>query len=45
MYDFWYDYIKPKHGEKQRLCHIECNSIDSPLTMEKNKKNNRLNER
>ena len=27
MYEFWYDYIKPKHGEKARLCYINANSF------------------
>ena len=22
MYEFWYDYIKPKYGEKSKLCYI-----------------------
>ena len=20
MYEFWYDYVKPKYGEKSKLC-------------------------
>ena len=23
MYEFWYDYIKPKYGEKARLCYMD----------------------
>ena len=23
MYDFWYDYLKPKYGDKAKLCHID----------------------
>ena len=23
MYEFWYDYVKPKHGEKAKLCYME----------------------
>ena len=22
MYQFWYDYVKPKYGEKAKLCYI-----------------------
>ena len=23
MYEFWYDHLKPKHGEKARLCYMD----------------------
>ena len=23
MYEFWYDYIKPKYGGKARLCYMD----------------------
>ena len=23
MYDFWYDYVKPKYGEKAKLCDMD----------------------
>ena len=23
MYDFWYDYIKPKYGENAKLCFMD----------------------
>ena len=23
MYEFWYDYVKPKHNEKAKLCYID----------------------
>ena len=22
MYDFWYDYVKPKYGENEKLCYM-----------------------
>ena len=27
MYEFWYDYIKPKYKEKARLCYIDTDSF------------------
>ena len=27
MYDFWYDYVKPKHGEKAKLYYMDRNSF------------------
>ena len=29
MYEFWFDYVKPKYGEKVKLCYIDRNNIDS----------------
>ena len=23
MHEFWYDYVKPKYGEKTKLCYID----------------------
>ena len=23
MYKFWYNYVKPKYGEKAELCHMD----------------------
>ena len=23
MYEFWYDYVKLKHGEKAKLCYMD----------------------
>ena len=27
MYEFWYDYIKPKYEEKARLCYMDTDSF------------------
>ena len=27
MYEFWYDYIKPKYNDKARLCYIDTDSF------------------
>ena len=27
MYEFWYDYVKPKYGEKAKLCYIDTKSF------------------
>ena len=27
MYEFWYDYIKPKHGENAKLCYMDTGSF------------------
>ena len=27
MYEFWYDYIKPKYGEKTKLCYMGTDSF------------------
>ena len=26
MYEFWYDYVKPKYGEKEKLCYMNTDS-------------------
>ena len=27
MYEFWYDYLKPKYGEKAKLCHMDTDGF------------------
>ena len=27
MYEFWYDYVKPKYGENARLCYMDTDSF------------------
>ena len=27
MYEFWYDYVKPRYGEKRKLCYIGTNLL------------------
>ena len=27
MYEFWYDYVKPKYGEKAKLCYMDKDSF------------------
>ena len=27
MYEFWYDYVKPKYGEKAKLCFMDTDSF------------------
>ena len=27
MYDFWYDYVKPKYGGKVKLCYMDTDSV------------------
>ena len=27
MYEFWYDYIKPKYQEKAKLCYMDTDSV------------------
>ena len=27
MYEFWYEYIKPKHGDREKLCYMGTDSF------------------
>ena len=27
MYEFWYDYVKPKYGEKAKFCYVDTDSF------------------
>ena len=27
MYEFWYDYLKPKYGETVKLCYMDTDSF------------------
>ena len=27
MYEFWYDYVKPKYGEKAKLCYMDTENF------------------
>ena len=27
MYEFWYDYVKPKYGEEAKLCYMDTYSF------------------
>ena len=27
LYEFWYDYVKPKYGENARLCYMDTDSF------------------
>ena len=27
MYEFWYDYVKPKYREKSKLCYVDTDNF------------------
>ena len=27
MYEFWYDYLKPKYGDKLKICYMDTDSF------------------
>ena len=27
MYEYWYDYVKPKYGENPKLCYMDTDSF------------------
>ena len=33
-YEFWYDYIKPKYGDKEKLCYMDIDSFVIHITTE-----------
>ena len=34
MYEFWYDYIKPKYGDNARLCYMDTDSFVMHIKIE-----------
>ena len=32
MYNFWYDYFKPKYGDKAKLCYMDTDSFINIIT-------------
>ena len=31
MYEFWYDYVKPKYNEKSKLCDMNTDSYQNTM--------------
>ena len=34
MYEFWYDYLKPKYGENVKLCYMDTDSFIMHIKIE-----------
>ena len=34
MYEFWYDYVKPKHGDNVKLCYMDTDSFTMHIKTE-----------
>ena len=34
MYKFWYDYVKPKYGEKAKFCYLHKDMLKLDLILE-----------
>ena len=28
IYEFWYDYVKPRYGENAKLCYMDTDNVD-----------------
>ena len=39
MYEFWYDYLKPKYGENTKLCYMDTDSFIFHVKIDENYKN------
>ena len=38
VYKFWYDYVKPEHGENAKLCYIDTGSFTDHVKRKNNYK-------
>ena len=38
IYEFWYDYVKSKYGEKAKICYMDTNSFIVPIKTDDNYK-------
>ena len=34
MHEFWYGYMKPKHGKKAKLCHMDIDNFRAYIKTE-----------